>query len=310
MEYIAFGEVLFEEHSSSFSSPYLFNGKELDRETNLSYYGARYLDMKTSLWLNVDPLAEKMPSFGTYIYTFNNPIKYTDPTGMIAEPPVGLDAEDGAIHNDGSGSWKYNKATTTWVGQKNKDGKTSKNIGNTIELDNVNIKGYKKQSYFQGYYDTYKYIDGENPYSPYVPDGYAITAYGSVDYNGTSFSANTSLVLDGHTNELAGFSTTGVGVSTTMGFSWNFGISIDILDKYDKAGSKNKQKLFDRLLDYSKGGGASYSNWGVSHYTTTEPNEKGQFVTPLSGVTSNSLIYSINPGAGANYGITKTKRLF
>ncbi|WP_072972108.1 hypothetical protein [Flavobacterium saccharophilum] len=31
VEYIAFGEVLFEEHSSSFSSPYLFNGKELDR---------------------------------------------------------------------------------------------------------------------------------------------------------------------------------------------------------------------------------------------------------------------------------------
>ncbi|QGK77183.1 hypothetical protein GIY83_02935 [Flavobacterium sp. SLB02] len=46
---MAFGEVLFEEHSSSFSSPYLFNGKELDRETNLSYYGARYFDMKTPL---------------------------------------------------------------------------------------------------------------------------------------------------------------------------------------------------------------------------------------------------------------------
>ena len=37
VEYIAFGEVLFEEHNSSFKSPYLFNGKELDRETNLSY---------------------------------------------------------------------------------------------------------------------------------------------------------------------------------------------------------------------------------------------------------------------------------
>ncbi|EKT3958572.1 hypothetical protein NTJ28_002588, partial [Flavobacterium psychrophilum] len=51
VEYIAFGEVLFEEHSSSFKSPYLFNGKELDRETNLTNFGARYLDMKTSLWL-------------------------------------------------------------------------------------------------------------------------------------------------------------------------------------------------------------------------------------------------------------------
>ncbi|MFB9077052.1 RHS repeat domain-containing protein [Flavobacterium procerum] len=81
MEYIAFGEVLFEEHSSSFSSPYLFNGKELDRETNLSYYGARYLDMKTSLWLNVDPLAEKMPGYGAYVYAFNSPVCFIDPDG-------------------------------------------------------------------------------------------------------------------------------------------------------------------------------------------------------------------------------------
>jgi len=55
VEYIAFGEVLFEEHSSSFSLPYLFNGKEIDRETNLSYFGARYHDSKVSLWLNTDP---------------------------------------------------------------------------------------------------------------------------------------------------------------------------------------------------------------------------------------------------------------
>jgi RHS repeat-associated protein len=81
VEYIAFGEVLFEEHSSSFSSPYLFNGKELDRETNLSYYGARYLDMKTSLWLNVDPLAEDFPNTGSYVYCLNNPIRLVDPNG-------------------------------------------------------------------------------------------------------------------------------------------------------------------------------------------------------------------------------------
>jgi RHS repeat-associated protein len=101
VEYIAFGEVLFEEHSSSFSSPYLFNGKELDRETNLSYYGARYLDMKTSLWLSVDPLALYNPIFedefyfdgdhndgiyngknlNTYAYCYQNPINLIDPNG-------------------------------------------------------------------------------------------------------------------------------------------------------------------------------------------------------------------------------------
>ena len=72
---------MFEEHASSFKSPYLFNGKELDRESNLSYYGARYLDMKTSLWLSVDPLAEKAPGCTPYRTFFNNPIRYIDPDG-------------------------------------------------------------------------------------------------------------------------------------------------------------------------------------------------------------------------------------
>ncbi len=61
--------------------PYLFNGKELDSETNLTYFGARYLDMKTSLWLNVDPLAEKYPHTSPYTYVNNNPIMLVDPDG-------------------------------------------------------------------------------------------------------------------------------------------------------------------------------------------------------------------------------------
>ena len=84
-EYIAVGEVLFEEHSTSKAMPYLFNGKELDTETGLYYYGARYYDPKTSIFLNVDPLAEK--TITPYAYTNNNPIKYIDPTGMVWEEP-------------------------------------------------------------------------------------------------------------------------------------------------------------------------------------------------------------------------------
>ena len=61
--------------------PYLFNGKELDTETGLYYYGARYYDPRVSLWLNVDPLAEKYPHVSPYTYTLNNPIKLIDPDG-------------------------------------------------------------------------------------------------------------------------------------------------------------------------------------------------------------------------------------
>ena len=91
-EYIAFGEVLFEEHSTSRTMPYLFNGKELDQDTNLTYYGARYLDMKTSLWLNVDPLVEK--TMQPYAYANNNPVRFIDPTG---EFPILI---NGKVSND------------------------------------------------------------------------------------------------------------------------------------------------------------------------------------------------------------------
>ena len=65
--------------------PYLFNGKELDTETGLYYYGARYYDAKTSIFLNVDPLAEK--TMQPYAYANNNPVMLIDPTGMEGEEP-------------------------------------------------------------------------------------------------------------------------------------------------------------------------------------------------------------------------------
>ncbi|MDN3672421.1 RHS repeat-associated core domain-containing protein [Flavobacterium branchiarum] len=89
MAYLPFGNVLFEEHSSSFSSPYLFNGKELDRETGLSYFHARYYDNKYNIWLNVDKKAERFQNYGSYIYAFNNPVRFVDPDGNAPIDPPG-----------------------------------------------------------------------------------------------------------------------------------------------------------------------------------------------------------------------------
>ena len=47
--YLPYGELLVDEHSSTEEMPYKFNGKELDEETGLYYYGARYMNPKTSL---------------------------------------------------------------------------------------------------------------------------------------------------------------------------------------------------------------------------------------------------------------------
>ncbi len=83
LEYLPFGEVLVDERATptTRSTPYKFNAKELDEETGLYYYSARYLDPRLSLWLSVDPLAEKYPGVGSYVYCLNNPVKFVDPDG-------------------------------------------------------------------------------------------------------------------------------------------------------------------------------------------------------------------------------------
>ena len=86
--YLPYGELLVDEHSSSKDMPYKFNGKELDEETGLYYYGARYMDPKISMWLGVDPLREKYPSVTGYCYTMDNPIGLMDPTGMAPKYPT------------------------------------------------------------------------------------------------------------------------------------------------------------------------------------------------------------------------------
>ncbi len=83
IQYVPFGEVFVEQRNNKWNTPYKFNGKELDEETGLAYYHARYYDPRTSVWLSVDPLAEKMPNVSSYVYCFNNPIRFIDPTGLI-----------------------------------------------------------------------------------------------------------------------------------------------------------------------------------------------------------------------------------
>ena len=101
MEYFAFGETFIEEHKNSHNAPYKYNGKELDEESGLYYYGARYYDPRLSLWNSTDPLSGFNPVFeeehyfdgehngglensfnhSTYSYCYQSPIILLDPDG-------------------------------------------------------------------------------------------------------------------------------------------------------------------------------------------------------------------------------------
>ncbi len=60
---------------------YSFNAKELDEETGMYYYEARYYAPPT--FTSRDPLFEKYFWMSPYAYCANNPVKYVDPSGRI-----------------------------------------------------------------------------------------------------------------------------------------------------------------------------------------------------------------------------------
>ena len=139
--YLPYGELLVDEHSSSEDMPYKFNGKQFDDETGLYYYGARYMNPVTSLWYGVDPLAEKYPSVGGYVYCMENPTKLIDPNGK--ETHVALN-KDGTYRVVGG---ILNRDRNIYIFDKDKYGKYTikgKSIGVTSSTTSFYNSDYNK----------------------------------------------------------------------------------------------------------------------------------------------------------------------
>jgi len=107
IEYLPYGETLYDEAATVDKTEFRFTSKEQDAETGLYYYGARYYDAKLCKWISTDPILEeympvagnsdearrqnrRLPGMGgvynptnmnLYHYAGNNPIKYYDPDG-------------------------------------------------------------------------------------------------------------------------------------------------------------------------------------------------------------------------------------
>ncbi|GMT48832.1 MAG: hypothetical protein IEMM0008_0371 [bacterium] len=100
VEYFPFGETWIEEkHGKGIEPKYLFTSKELDQETGLYYHGARYYDPRTSVWQSADPILDSYlngkpnggvmnpPNLNLFAYTYQNPVKYFDPSGQVPRGP-------------------------------------------------------------------------------------------------------------------------------------------------------------------------------------------------------------------------------
>ncbi|MFC3157927.1 RHS repeat domain-containing protein [Chryseobacterium arachidis] len=86
---------------------YEFGGKELQKETGWNDFGARMYMSDIGRWGVVDPMAEAEPSWTPYRYGFNNPILFTDPTGMIEQTDIDKMLNTGGSYNYSNGNLNY-----------------------------------------------------------------------------------------------------------------------------------------------------------------------------------------------------------
>ena len=102
-----------------------FTGKEKDEETGYGYFGARYMDHELmTMWLSVDPMADKHPSLSPYNYCAWNPVKLIDPDGMDWYIPEGQSTpvyDEKVTANNCPKGATYIGKTAHWFGRSERD---------------------------------------------------------------------------------------------------------------------------------------------------------------------------------------------
>ena len=126
--YAPYGDII-SEYNPGFNGNvlpnYAFNAKELDEETGMYYYEARYY--APPVFTSRDAMFEKYFGMSPYAYCANNPVKYVDPDGeemeetwvktgdgrYVYNSAVNNDADAVEIYGEGSKSLAYGKQCRT-----------------------------------------------------------------------------------------------------------------------------------------------------------------------------------------------------
>lgn len=82
-KYLPYGNL----YATTGAENFQYTGKHLDVSTGLYYYGYRYLDSQSGRFMTVDPHSPvyvNPQTLNQYIYALDNPNRYSDPTGAVA----------------------------------------------------------------------------------------------------------------------------------------------------------------------------------------------------------------------------------
>ena len=141
LHYLPFGEDLVNQQLTVTGALFTFSAKEKDAETGYSYFGARYYNSDLSIWLSVDPMADKYPSLSPYVYCANNPVKLVDPNGE----DIWIVGDDGVRYKYNNGNF-YTKEGNKYTPES---GSFLSKAGNAIDK----LKGTKTGNRLIGFFE-------------------------------------------------------------------------------------------------------------------------------------------------------------
>ncbi len=110
-----------------------------------TYFGARYMDHELmTMWLSVDPMADKYPSISPYAYCAWNPVKLVDPDGRDAFDDIGWWKNkktnkmewDPEIHNQEELNNKYGNGAGIYKGLTHEENGIYYSLFGTTEKSN------------------------------------------------------------------------------------------------------------------------------------------------------------------------------
>jgi RHS repeat-associated protein len=85
--YDSFGNIV-SQSNPAVDTRFTYTGRELDAESGLYYYRARYYDAAVGSFISNDPIGFAAGDSNLYRYVLNSPTNYTDPSGHFAWIPI------------------------------------------------------------------------------------------------------------------------------------------------------------------------------------------------------------------------------